>query len=56
MIKLAKIDGSGRALDRTEAMAEAIKDAIYEHGEGMPLASIIGVLEIVKIEVMNDNS
>ena len=36
-------------------MSEKIKAVIYEYADRVPLALTIGVLEIVKIEVINDH-
>ncbi len=36
-----------------EAMAEQIHHVIQEYGDAIPLASAIGVLEIVKLELIN---
>ena len=35
-------------------MAEKIKDVIYEYSDRVPVALAIGVLEIVKTEVMGE--
>lgn len=52
--KFLAIAGSGRpAHDLTGEMAERIKDVVYEYSGKMPVASAIGVLEIVKIEIMD---
>ena len=41
-------------LDRAQEMQEAITDVIHEIGEGMPVATVIGVLEITKQQVLMD--
>ncbi|MGL5830022.1 MAG: hypothetical protein ACRC0L_10695 [Angustibacter sp.] len=38
-------------MDRVEKLCDAIRDAVYANGKGMPYASIFGALEIVKLEV-----
>jgi hypothetical protein len=37
-------------------MADDIKEAIYKHSDKIPLAMAIGVLEIVKIEILDDQN
>jgi len=36
-----------------EALANEIHNLIQEYGDAIPLASAIGVLEIVKLELIN---
>lgn len=48
------IEGSGRGVDRTLELCEAIKDACYRIGEGMPVAAVVGCLEIAKAEIMQE--
>jgi predicted outer membrane lipoprotein len=43
------------ALKLTEGMAEELKQVIYKYHGSMPLATAIGVLEIVKAELMQDH-
>lgn len=43
-------------LKLTEGMAEEIKAVVYKYHESMPLASAIGVLEIVKVELMQEHA
>lgn len=49
------ITTSGRPLDRAEELTEALKDAVYRFGEGLPIATVIGCLEIAKIEILQDH-
>ena len=42
-------------LKLAEGMAEEIKDVVYRYHESMPLATAIGVLEIVKAELMQEH-
>ena len=42
-------------LKLAEGMAEEIKDVVYKYREAMPLATAIGVLEIVKVELMQEH-
>lgn len=51
---LKPIDGSGRALDRSEELCDAIKEVCYQVGNGMPLSTVIGVLEIAKAEILQE--
>lgn len=53
--KLVLIEGQGKVLDRAEALCEAIKATCYGVGEGMPLAAVIGCLEIAKAEILEDS-
>ena len=43
-------------LKLAEGMAEEIKDVVYKYQEAMPLATAIGVLEIVKVELMQEHA
>lgn len=54
VVKLTAVDGKGTSLDRSEELCEAIKAAIYEIGGGMPISTVIGCLEIAKLEIMRD--
>lgn len=42
-------------LKLAEGMAQEIKDVIYKYHEAMPLATAIGVLEIVKDELIKEH-
>jgi hypothetical protein len=55
MSVLKLVEGAGPTEDRAEEMAEAIRAIIYERGEGMSLAAVIGVLEIVKVEILEEH-
>ena len=39
---------------RCSALFEALHDVLHERCEGMPMPAIVGVLELLKIEVIND--
>lgn len=54
VIPLAVI-GKGRATDRTAELCEALIDLCYEIGEGMPIASIIGCLELAKAGIIGES-
>lgn len=43
------------ALKLTEGMAEELKQVISKYHGSMPLATALGVLEIVKAELMKDH-
>jgi hypothetical protein len=45
---------SKRSCYKASEMCEAIKEVIYSYSEEMPLALAIGVLEIVKIELIDE--
>lgn len=53
--ELSVIAGAGPAEDRADALCKAIKGVIYEHGAGLALAAIIGVLEIAKSEILQEH-
>ena len=42
-------------LKLAEGMAEEIKEVVYRYSDAMPLATAIGVLEIVKAELMQEH-
>jgi hypothetical protein len=42
-------------LKLAEGMAEEIKEVIYKYSDSMPLATAIGCLEIVKIELLKEH-
>jgi hypothetical protein len=56
VIKLQSIEGKGTPVDRSVDLCEAIKAACYEVGDGMALATVIGCLEIAKLEIMQEAS
>ena len=39
---------------RCEALLGAIKSTVYERGLGLPLPSVVGVLELAKIEILKE--
>ena len=41
--------------DRAAVLADEIKALCYARCEGMSLAAVVGVLEIVKMEIVRDN-
>ena len=40
--------------ERCETLCQEVLKVVYERGEGLPLPSVIGVLEIVKKEIMDE--
>jgi hypothetical protein len=46
--KLVSIAGSGATTDRSEKLLDALNETLGEHGLGMPITAIIGVLELLK--------
>ncbi len=52
-VKLLKTSG-GPAHEMAGEMAEKIKKVIYEYSDKVPVALAIGVLEIVKAEIMGE--
>lgn len=43
-----------RPEDRSGEMAARIKALVYEYSEKMPVATAVGVLEIVKAEILDE--
>lgn len=56
MTDIKTLTGAGRPLDRTLELRNAVTETIYRVGDGMPVASILGVLEIVKHEIIAEDS
>lgn len=56
MSVLRVVEGTGNHVDRAEELAQAISDTIYEKGEGMTFAAIIGCLEMVKMTMFAEAS
>jgi hypothetical protein len=52
---ITQLPGSGRVHDRSAALRDALMDCIVENGDGMPYAAVIGVLEIIKIQLLIDS-
>lgn len=51
VVKFTAFDGSGSTVDRTAALAAALREVIENHQEGMTLAAVVGCLEVVKLEM-----
>jgi len=49
-MSVEKLAGGGDL--RAATLLESLEDVIYERGKGMPIPTIIGVLEILKIDLM----
>ena len=39
---------------RCETLFQALKDVIYERGDSLPVPSIVGVIELVKLEIIQE--
>lgn len=52
VVSLTPVNGKGNTLDRSEELCEAIKRAVYEVGDGLPISMVIGCLEIAKMEIL----
>lgn len=53
IIKVFEGDGKSANQDALE-LCEAIKDAVYQYDGKMPLCTVIGVLEVAKLEIIED--
>ena len=40
--------------ERMETLLQSVKEEIYKRGVGIPIPSIIGVLEIIKMEILKE--
>jgi hypothetical protein len=38
---------------KAETLLDAVLDTVYERGDGMPIPTILGVLDLVKIHIIN---
>jgi len=53
MVDIVELQPGKRPVDASSEIHEAIKDLIYQHSnQGLPVSTVIGVLEIVKSEIM----
>lgn len=43
-------------LQLAEGLANELKDVIYKYSESIPLATAVGVLEIVKVELIREHT
>jgi hypothetical protein len=48
--------GSGRTSDRVQNLYEKIYETIIEHGDLMPFPSVIGTLELIKYDLIQDQN
>jgi len=39
---------------RCETLLQALKDEVYERGAGMPVPSVIGVIEVLKQQILRE--
>lgn len=53
-IAITAISGGGRGQDVAGEMAERIKDLVHEYDDRVPLALAVGVLDIVRHELLRD--
>ena len=54
VVKFAQVVGGGTGIDRSVTITEAIKRACYENAEGLPLAFVLGCIEIAKADILKD--
>lgn len=52
MIDLLIFSGGAPTHETAGEMAERITDLVYEYSDRIPLAAAVGVLEIVKVEIL----
>ena len=38
----------------SQTLTDAVLEVLYERGEGVPIPSILGVLELVKLHIVNE--
>jgi hypothetical protein len=43
---------SNRTIERTDRLREAVTDAILEHGMGMTVAQVVGILAVLQHEII----
>ena len=55
MSDLTEIKTGQRPIDASSEMAEAIKEVILRYDGTVPLTLVLGVLEIVKVEIIANN-
>jgi len=41
---------------RLETLLQTLKNEIYERGEGIPVPAIIGVIELLKLEIVKESN
>lgn len=56
VIPFREIDGGGSTVDRTYDLAAALREVVEQHQAGMTLASVIGALEIVKLDLFQQEA
>ena len=56
MTKIRTVQGQGRTTDRLETLHAALVDAIHQHGEGLPVAAVIGTLHVIVHEILTDQT
>jgi hypothetical protein len=52
VVSLTAVEGKGTSLDRSMELTEAIKEAVYRIGDGLPVALVVGCMEIAKAEIL----
>ena len=55
IVKLTGVGGK-RSADRTNEFIDAITDAIYGHADGLSLATVIGCIELVKADIIKEQT
>lgn len=55
MTKVTSIDGHDIEFPKEHALHNALVDAVCNLGEGMSLSSIVGVLELVKLNTIDNH-
>lgn len=55
MKQITVFEGGGqKAHEAAGELADRVKALVYEYADKMPVATAIGVIEVVKIEILNE--
>ena len=54
VVKFAQVEGGGNGIDRSAVIIDAIKQACYDNCAGLPLALVMGCIEIAKADILKD--
>lgn len=54
VVSLTPVEGEGRDTDRTGKLVDAIVEAVYDNAEGMPVATVLGCIDLAKMDILRD--